>query len=153
MGITRRQFNAGAVALAATSALPRFALPAQAGYDDAYARILGELIRVEEAARRVARSGRQMSTVTWKGRHLENFLAALDARVDPVQTAGQIFGEFRRYLKSNARLLQEQKNDRARDLARDIQSYAEEWLCEPQTETEPGVQSGEISANPAEDRS
>ncbi len=126
MDISRRQFNRGMLALAATTAMPLQFVPAQAGFDDAYARILSELCRVEEAAGLAGRAS--AGAMTWKGRQLESFLGALDIRVDPVQSAGQVFGQLRDFLTDKASKIARQEDEGAQAIARQMRSYAETWV-------------------------
>lgn len=130
MDISRRQFNRGALALAAMTKMPLQLIPAAqaAGFDDAYARIMSEMCRVEEAAGLAGGAG--SGAMTWKGRQLESFLGALDLRITPAQSAGQIFGELRDFLTDKARGIAQPDNEQSQTMARQMRSYAESWFDE-----------------------
>lgn len=109
MKLTRRQFNHGAMAAATAPSLPPVAgvgvggshVP---GMQEAYAKILAELARVEEAARGAGHVSRASGAVTWKGRQLEAFLGKLDVRIDPMDSAAEVFRELKEFLNERARL-------------------------------------------------
>ena len=104
MQISRRHFTGGLLsASAASSGGPSIgtALPAPANSDDAYERLLGELIRVEEAA--IYGGGGDAGTdggpLSWQGRHLEDFISGLDSRVDLPTAAGDVYREFKSFVQ------------------------------------------------------
>lgn len=133
MSLTRRQFNQGVLAFAAAAAFPlgsAFGAPAASGFDDAYARIVSELARAEEAAHIAGRASSAGGAITWKGRQLESFIGHLDARVDPFQSASQVFRELRDHFDARARQLARDESDDARRLAREMRDYARAWARE-----------------------
>lgn len=101
MQISRRAFSQGIGGLFGAKLLPggravAAIMPVEAGVNDAYAKLLGEYIRVEEAAIAAGRSTTgQIGAATWEGRQLESFIAELDGRVDLQTTARQIYSDFK----------------------------------------------------------
>ncbi len=100
MEISRRRFTQGLAAVAGNPApnagIP---LPAESDAGDAYDRLLMEYFRVEEAARTTDRAGSAAGPLSWEGRHLEDFIASLDQRVDLPSTAAEIYRSFRASVK------------------------------------------------------
>ena len=113
MQITRRAFSQGMGGLFGAKLAPggpavAAVLPAEAGFEDAYEKLLCEYIRVEETAIVTGRSvGVQTGAATWEGRQLESFIAELDMRVDFQTTARQVYGEFKDRLRAEAEKVRE----------------------------------------------
>ena len=104
MELTRRTFNAGLAGVISRSAAGRSAIgqgmasasAGGAGMDDAYERLLGEYIRIEEAAIAAGETaGDATGASTFVGRQLEAFIGDLDQAIGADASVTDIYDAFR----------------------------------------------------------
>ena len=121
MELTRRTFNAGLAGVISRSAAGPTAIgqgmasagAGGAGIDDAYERLLGEYIRIEEAAIAAGETaGDAAGASTFVGRQLEAFIGDLDQAIGADASVTDIYDAFRVRLRRAVDRMDDVRSDR-----------------------------------------